>query len=154
MNGIIAWEETIKNLDIKRIDEDCLTGLHLLLTLDSFNSIHSLVKDKIKDISDYTNDKHKRELLKQEQETATLNKLKAAEIDKAEVNIQIKKGSTASIRKLTIGALIDLHKFNLDKEVLVVPMDMTGQMLKPVKMTIKQLIQEISMAMPVPRKDL
>lgn len=154
MNGIIAWEETIKNLDIKRIDEDCLTGLHLLLTLDSFNSIHSLVKDKIKDISDYANDKHKRELLKQEQETATLNKLKAAEIDKAEVNIQIKKGSTASIRKLTIGALIDLHKFNLDKEVLVVPMDMTGQMLKPVKMTIKQLIQEISMAMPVPRKDL
>ena len=154
MNGIIAWEETIKNLDIKRIDEDCLTGLHLLLTLDSFNSIHSLVKDKIKDISDYANHKHKRELLKQEQETATLNKLKAAEIDKAEVNIQIKKGSTASIRKLTIGALIDLHKFNLDKEVLVVPMDMTGQMLKPVKMTIKQLIQEISMAMPVPRKDL
>jgi hypothetical protein len=154
MNGIDAWVDTINNLEISRIDEDCLNGLNLLITLDSFKSIRVLVKDKLKEIKEYQDNIKERDELKKKLEIEAMNKLKAAEIDKAEVHIQLKKGSTASIQKVTVGDLIEMHNSNLNKEILVVPMDMTGQMLKPVKMTIKRLIQEISMTMPIPRKGL
>jgi hypothetical protein len=154
MNGIDMWKDTINNLDIRHVDEDCLNGLNKLLKLDAFKSLKGLVKNKLIEIKKYQTNLLKREELKKQKEIEAMNKLKAAEIDKAEVRIQIKKGSHASIQTISVGALIDMHNNDLEKEIHVVPMDMSGGMLKPVKMTIKRLIQEISMNMPPPRRSI
>jgi hypothetical protein len=47
------YAQMIQNLDPKHIDEDTLSGMKMMLDLDSFSDIHDLVKSKIQEVEDH-----------------------------------------------------------------------------------------------------
>lgn len=140
MDGLAAWAETIKSLDVQKMDTECLEGLHMMLKLASFSSLKQLIKDKLKE-HNQEKDKQLKALQKKSDE---ISDKRIQAVGNAKVYIKHKR----TIQQLSVNDIITIHNHNLDKEIQIVPCDLNGNFLKPIKVTLKQLIIEVNNALP------